>query len=92
MYVALKSYFCSEEEQDNRFRCLYGAFDDPMTEGHLLFFQSKIAMFTKFNRFLQREDPLYLMNTQMETFLQKLAAKFVKPEIVMAHEQEKGSL
>ena len=28
----------------------------------------------------------------METFLQKLAAKFVKPKIVMAHKQEKGSL
>ena len=28
----------------------------------------------------------------METFLQKLAAKFVKPDIVMAHKQEKGSL
>ena len=28
----------------------------------------------------------------METFLQKLAAKFVKPEIVKAHKQEKGSL
>ena len=84
-YVALKSYLCSEEEQDNRFRCLYGAFDDPMTGVHLLFFQSTIAMFTKFNRFLQRED---LMNIQMETFLQKLAAKFVKPEIVMAHKQK----
>ena len=50
-------------------------------------------MFTKFNRFLQREDPLlYLMNTQMETFMQKLAAMFVKPEKVKAHKQEKGSL
>ena len=36
-YVALKSYFCPEEEQDNQFRCLYGAFDDPMTEVHLFF-------------------------------------------------------
>ena len=92
-YVALKSYFCSEDEQGNRFQRLYGAFDDPMTEIHLLFFQSTIAMFTKFNRFLQREDPLlYLMNTQMEAFMQKLAAKFVKPEKIMAHKQVKGSL
>ena len=58
-YVALKSYFCSEEEQDNRFRRLYGGFDDPMTEVHLLFFQSTIAMFTKFNRFLQRGKTLF---------------------------------
>ena len=28
----------------------------------------------------------------METSFQKLAAKFIKPEIVMAHKEEKGSL
>ncbi|CAB4014767.1 ATP-dependent DNA helicase [Paramuricea clavata] len=92
-YVALKSYFCSENEHDNRFQRLNAAFNDSMSELFLLFFQSVIAMFTNFNRFLQREDPLlYLMNEQMEVFMSKLASKFVKPEKVIAHKQNEGSM
>ncbi len=92
-YVALKSYFCSENENDNRFQRLKSAFSDPISEWYLLFFHSTIATFTNFNRFLQREDPLlYLMNEQMELFMSKLVAKFVKPEKVMEHKQKNGSL
>ena len=70
-YEALKSYFISEHERDNRFQRLNAAFSDPM-----------IAIFSIFNRFMQRKDlPIYMMNAQMETFLRKLAVKFVKPEV-----------
>lgn len=52
-----------------------------MNELYLLFFQSAIAMFDNFNRFLQREDTvLFLMNAQMEVFTSMLAAIFVKPD------------
>ena len=73
-YHALKSYFLSELESDNRFKRLNESFQRPMSEICLMFFQSAIALLNYFNRFLQREDPLiYLIHTQMETFLNKLA-------------------
>ena len=59
----------------------------------LMFFRSAIALLTNFNRFLQREDPLiYLMYTQMETFLNKVAVKFRRPEKVMEHKEKFGTL
>ena len=85
-YDALKSYFLSEHERDNRFKRLNESFQRPMSEIYLMFFQSAIALLTNFNRFLQREDPLiYLLHTQMENFLNKLAVKFTRPEKVMEH-------
>ena len=64
-----------------------------MSEIYLMFFQSAIALLTNFNRFLQREDPLIsLMHTQMETFLNKLAVKFIRPEKVMEHKVKFGTL
>ena len=57
-YHALKSYFLSEHESDNRFKRLNELFQRPMSEIYLMFFQSSIALLTNFNRFLQREDPL----------------------------------
>ena len=92
-YHALKSYFLSEHESDNRFKRLNELFQRPMSEIYLMFFQSSIALLTNFNRFLQREDPLiYLMHTQMETFLNKLAVKFIRLEKVMQHKEKFGTL
>ena len=92
-YHALKSYFLSQHESDNRFKRLNELFQRPMSEIYVMFFQSAIAMLTNFNRFLQREDPLiYLMHTQMETFLNKLAVKFIRPEKVMEHKEKFGTL
>ena len=39
-YESLKSYFRSEDESQPRFKRLHDLFEDPMTEVHLLFFQS----------------------------------------------------
>ena len=64
-----------------------------MSEIYLMFFQSAIALLTNFNRFLQREDLLIsLMHTQMETFLNKLAVKFIRPEKVMENKEKFGTL
>ena len=91
-YHALKSYFLSQHESDNRFKRLNELFQRPVSEIYLMFFQSAIALLTNFNRFLQREDPLiYLMHTQMETFLNKLAVKFIRPEKVMEHKEKFGT-
>ena len=90
-YHALKSYFLSEPESDNRFKRLNESFQHPMSEIYLMLFQSAIALLTNFNKFLQREDPLiYFMHTQTETFLNKLAVKFIRPEKVMEHKEKFG--
>ena len=51
-YHALKSYFLSEHERDNRFKRLNESFQCPMSEIYLMFFHSAIALLTNFNRFL----------------------------------------
>ena len=57
-FPSLKSYFLSNSENQARFTRLCTAFGDPMTEVHLLFFQSILSIFTRANKFLQREEPL----------------------------------
>ena len=82
-YPGLKSYFLSEGLRDERFLRLETAYTNPMTEIYLLFFQASLVTFTNFNQFLQREDSLiYLLNSQMNQFMNKLASKFVKPEVI----------
>ena len=54
-----------------------------MTELYLLFFQSSIATFTNFNKFLQREEPLiYSICVHVQTFMNKLASTFIKPNVI----------
>ena len=49
-----------------------------MTEIYLLFYQSALQIFVNFNKFLQREGPLEsVLSEQVESFLTKLASKFV---------------
>ena len=53
---------------------------DSMAELYLLFFESSIITFTNFNKFLQREEPLISsVYYHMQTFMNKLASKFIKP-------------
>jgi hypothetical protein len=68
-----------------RFQRLHAAFGCPMTEIYLLFYQSALQTFVKFNKFLQREDPLLsIMVDQMVSFLRKLSSKFLKPVAIRA--------
>ena len=46
------------DECNVRFQRLHNLFVLPMTEVYLLFYQSALQTFFKFNKFLQREDPL----------------------------------
>ena len=87
-YEGLRSYFLSEGLKDDRFVRLETAFTDPMTELYLFFFQSSLVTFTNYNKFLQREDPLiYLTHSFMNNFMNKLATKFVKPEVIQAFKE-----
>ena len=57
-YEDLKSYFLSASGAGDRFRRLKNAFRDPMQEIYLLFYQGVLPVFTTFNKYLQREEPL----------------------------------
>ena len=53
---------------------------DSMAELYLLFFESSIITFTNFNKFLHREEPLISsVYYHMQTFMNTLAIKFIKP-------------
>ena len=58
IYAALKSYFSSEQDTLPRFVCLENHFNNALVEIYLLFYQSILQVFTMFNLFLQRDDPL----------------------------------
>ena len=63
-----------------------------MTEVYLLFWQSVALLFTNFNRFFQKEEPLvYLLHEEMQKIMNKLASQFVKPEVIQQINEEKKS-
>lgn len=85
MFPSLKSYFLSNNESQARFNRLHIAFEDPLTELHLLFMQSVLPVFTNANKFLQREEPLiYLLRPHLMSLFKKLLGKFVEPRIIAA--------
>ena len=57
-YEDLKSYFLSASRAGDRFRRLRNAFHDPVLEIYLFFYQGILPVFTTFNKYLQREEPL----------------------------------
>ena len=78
MYASLQSYFRSESESQARFVRLQSAFDNPMTEVYLLFYEAVLPTFTCLNLLLQREDPcIFLIADAIRSFLKKILAKFV---------------
>ena len=85
LYRSLQSYFRSESESQARFRRLASAFDDPMTEIYLLFYESVLPTFTHLNLLLQREDPnIYLVADEIRAFFLKLLIKLVKLRVIKA--------
>ena len=49
-----------------------------------MFFEAILQTFTNFDKFLQLEEPLIeYLHGKMQVFMNKLASKFVKPEIIM---------
>ncbi len=87
-YEGLKSYFLSEDDEDSkipRFARLRNHFENPMTEIYLMFFQAVIPTFTTVNEFLQRGEPvIHLLLDQLESFLKKLAGKFIRVDAIAA--------
>ena len=85
LYTSLQSYFKSESESQARFKRLRTAFEKPLTEVYLLFYQSVLPTFTQINLLLQREDPnIYLVADAI--FLRKLLSKFVTLQAIKMEE------
>ena len=63
-----------------------------MTEVYLLFLQSVTPLFTNFNGFLQKEELIVnLLHEEMQKFMNKLATRFVKSEVIQQLNEEKRS-
>lgn len=59
-------FFNSTDEKQARCVRLREVFQDPMSEIHLLFYQSTLIIFTHFNLLFQRQDPcVYLLHEQV---------------------------
>ena len=92
-YAGLKSYFLSQKFPDARFKRLKKAFSDPMLEVYLLFYQSVLPIFTNFNKYLQREEPLiYKLSDAQNRFMNKLVSKFVKHKVIQVNKMEQVSI
>ena len=59
-FEALKSIFLLQDEKNStkRFKRLSNDFADPLTDVHVAFFTAGLPIFTNYNKFLQRNDPL----------------------------------
>ena len=84
----MKSYFLSEDDEDSkipRFARLRKHFENLMTEIYLMFFQAVIPTLTTVNEFLQIGEPvIHLLLDQLESFLKKLAGKFIRNDAIVA--------
>ena len=59
----------------------------------MLFYQGVLQVLTTVNRYLQREKPLiYQLFEAQEHFINKLAARFIKPEIIQKIKNKQKSL
>ena len=75
----------SKKSAGTRFKRLKNAFADPMTEAYLEFFSSVLPLFTSYNLFLQRSDPLsHLVHPMTQDLMQKIAKRFLKHEALGA--------
>ena len=58
-----------------------------------MFFKAVLPAFTNFNKILQTEEPLiHCLHDQMQSFLHKLASKFVKHDVIQQTKQNDISL
>lgn len=86
-YPALKSMFISRNESDARFLRLHASYEDPLTEIFVYFYTSALPMFTHYNMFLQRSDPLaHRVYPATIHLAKKVASRFIKPDILRKEE------
>ena len=72
-------------KKDAKSRCsrLRKAFEDPLTPIHLSFFSSALNVFTTYNKFLQRSDPLlYKVYPVTEDLVRRLVMHILTPQAI----------
>ena len=85
----MKSYFLSALSAGDCFGRLKNAFPGPMLEIYLFLYQGVLPIFTTFNKYLQKEEPLiYQLSEAQERFMNKSAARFIKPEVIQEIKDE----
>ena len=61
-------------------------------EIYLLFYQGVLPILTTFNKYLQIEESIiYQLSEVQECFMNKLAARFIKPEVIQEIKNEEKS-
>ena len=80
-----------DDSSGTRFVRLSQAFGQPITEIYLGFYLSVLQVFVKFNQFLQRDDPIIpILLPQMDSFLKKLAGRFMVVSAIKEADSMKG--
>ena len=72
-------------KKDAKSRCsrLKKTFEDPLTPIHLTFFSSALNIFTTYNKFLQRSDPLsYKVYPVTKDLVRRLAMRILTPQAI----------
>ena len=73
----------SKQRVAARFACLKKASADPITEAHIEFFSAALPLFTSYNLFLQRSDPLaHLVYPMTKSLIEKIVKRFLKLDVV----------
>ena len=73
----------SKQRVAARFARLKKAFADPITEAHIEFFSAALPLFTSYNLFLQRSDPLaHLVYPMTKSLIEKIGKGFLKLDVV----------
>ena len=78
IYPVLKSYFFSDQDTSPHFFRFQNRFNNALVEIYLLFYQSVLQVFIKFNLFLQHDDPLIARSHgSIQQLLRNLGCKFL---------------
>ena len=81
-FANLKSYFVSEDWDDQRFEKLKGWFQNPFVEPALLLQSNAISIFTNFNSLLQiDETSVNLLKPAMENLGRKLGSRILQAHV-----------
>ena len=76
------------KKHSTKFKRLKDAYEDPLTEVRLSFYASDLLMFTNYNLFLQRDDPLaHKVYPVSNELTRKLTMRFMLPECYQGQRQ-----
>ena len=85
-FASLKSYFVSEDWDDQRFEKLRGWFQNPLAKPALLHQSNAISIFINFNSLLQIDEPsIHSLKPAMENLGRKLGSRILQADVLCRH-------